>query len=189
MTKGNRTRGFELVARWKDSDIKFKAPARGSKKSACYDMFNNTGEDIVLAPNEISDAIPTGYKSYMLDDEVLKAFVRSGHGFGYSVRLANSTGFIDCVPAGTLISTPDGDIPVEKLMNQKHVIVYSYNEQTECIEEDMVDDIWIVNDKELLTITTEDDTTVTIPTTKEVLTKRGWIKAIQLTNTDEILSI
>lgn len=96
MKKQNRIRGFELVARWKDSDIDFIPPARGSKKSACYDMFNNTGEDIVLEPNEISGAIATGYKSYMLDDEVLKAYVRSGHGFSYSVRLANSTGIIDC---------------------------------------------------------------------------------------------
>lgn len=99
MENQTKTRGFELVERWKETDEKirkFKRPRRGSKKSACYDMFNNTGEDIILEPNQISDAIPTGYKSYMMDDEVLKAYVRSGHGFSYSVRLANSTGIIDC---------------------------------------------------------------------------------------------
>ena len=73
----------------------FKMPARGTKKSACYDIFNNTGEDIVLEPGEISGAITTYVKAYMLDDEVLMAYVRSGHGFKYSVRLANSTGIID----------------------------------------------------------------------------------------------
>jgi len=73
----------------------FTAPARGTKQSACYDIFNNTGSDIVLAPGELSGAITTYVKSYMLDDEVLMGYVRSGHGFKYSVRLANSTGIID----------------------------------------------------------------------------------------------
>jgi dUTP pyrophosphatase len=63
--------------------------------SACYDIFNNTGEDIILYPNEISSAITTKLKAYMLDDEVLMGYVRSGHGFKYSVRLCNSTAIID----------------------------------------------------------------------------------------------
>lgn len=91
-----RTRGFEIVARWANNSESIKHPSRGSKKSACYDMFNNTGKDIILEAGELSGAIPTCFKSYMMDDEVLKVYVRSGHGFKYSVRLANSTGIIDC---------------------------------------------------------------------------------------------
>jgi dUTP pyrophosphatase len=115
----SKIRGFEIVSKYKDdfvytqeeyeahidelnkddkpASVKrlFIKPHRATKKSACYDVYNQTGEDIVLAPNEMSGAITTYIKSYMLDDEVLKAFVRSGHGFKFSVRLANSTGIID----------------------------------------------------------------------------------------------
>lgn len=115
-----RNRGFEIVSKYQDKftfnydeyiteltkfnkregvgEVKslFIAPSRGTKKSACYDIFNNTGDNIIIEPGRMSGAITTYIKSYMLDDEVLMAFVRSGHGFKYSVRLANSTGIIDC---------------------------------------------------------------------------------------------
>lgn len=73
----------------------FKMPRRATRCSAGYDLFNNTGEDIVLQPNQTSEKISTGIIAYMQDDEVFSVFVRSGHGFKHSVRLANSTGIID----------------------------------------------------------------------------------------------
>ena len=92
-----RNRGFELVSKYSETfkEDEFKMPSRGTKKSACYDIFNNSGETIILQPGEMSGAITTYIKGYMLDDEVLMAYVRSGHGFKFSVRLANSTGIID----------------------------------------------------------------------------------------------
>lgn len=114
-----RNRGFELVSKYENEFVftmnefnkefdeqkqrdgteavkrLFIMPSRGTKQSACYDIFNNSGEDIILEPGELSGAITTYVKAYMLDDEVLMAYVRSGHGFKYSVRLANSTGIID----------------------------------------------------------------------------------------------
>ena len=89
----NRIRGFEIVSKYKDEII--KKPARGTKKSACYDIFNNTGDEIIIKAGELSSAFTTKVKAYMQDDEVLMAYVRSGQGFKYSVRLANSTGIID----------------------------------------------------------------------------------------------
>lgn len=88
-----KVRGFEIVNKYSSETIEM--PKRGTKKSACYDIFNNTGTDIVIEAGAITGAITTKVKSYMLEDEVLKAYVRSGHGFKYSVRLANSTGIID----------------------------------------------------------------------------------------------
>lgn len=73
----------------------FKMPARGTRGAAGYDLFNNTGADIVLQPNQTCDKIPTGVIAYMQDDEVFSLYVRSGHGFKHSIRLANSTGIID----------------------------------------------------------------------------------------------
>lgn len=73
----------------------FKMPRRSTKKSAGYDIYNNTGNDIILKPHKTSNKISTGIIAYMLDDEFFSIFVRSGHGFKYSARLANSTGIID----------------------------------------------------------------------------------------------
>ena len=73
----------------------FRRPNRGTELSAGYDIYNNTGADIVLQPGQTSDKIPTGLCSYMLGDEVLLLDVRSGHGFKYSIRLANTIGVID----------------------------------------------------------------------------------------------
>lgn len=88
-----KVRGFELVSKYVGEQVIM--PKRGTKMSACYDIFNNTGADIVIEAGAITSAITTKVKSYMLMDEVLMAYVRSGHGFKYSVKLANSVGIID----------------------------------------------------------------------------------------------
>ena len=90
-------RKFELVSKYIGTDIEKTAimPRRGTKFSACYDIFNNTGKDIVLQPGEISDTITTFIKIQMEDDEVCKFFVRSGHGFKFSLKLCNGTGIVD----------------------------------------------------------------------------------------------
>lgn len=73
----------------------FKMPRRSTKLSAGYDIYNNTGKDLVIKANRTSDKISTGVIAYMLQNEYLSVFVRSGHGFKFSARLANSTGIID----------------------------------------------------------------------------------------------
>lgn len=100
-THGNKQRGFELISK-KEFDKTFyqfnakyeelKKPKRATAKSAGYDCF--APFDFVLEPNE-EIKIPTGIRAYMLDDEVLFALPRSGHGFKYYIRLANTIGVID----------------------------------------------------------------------------------------------
>jgi dUTP pyrophosphatase len=96
-----KERGFELVSKeqftkdFEGLDIKYediKLPKRSTAKSAGYDCF--TPIDITLEPNE-EIKLPTGIRSYMLEDEVLFALPRSGHGFKYYLRLANTEGVID----------------------------------------------------------------------------------------------
>ncbi|HOA79659.1 MAG TPA: deoxyuridine 5'-triphosphate nucleotidohydrolase [Defluviitaleaceae bacterium] len=96
-----RQRGFEVISEemfnklFYPFDVKYeelKLPKRATAKSAGYDVF--TPIDIILEPNE-EIKLPTGIKSYMLDDEVLFAAPRSGHGFKYYIRLANTLGVID----------------------------------------------------------------------------------------------
>ena len=96
-----RLRGFEKISEeqmkkdfdkpeFKDAEIKL--PKRSTKESAGYDVF--APFDIALDPGaEIN--IPTGIRAYMQPGEVLMAFPRSGLGFKYYTRLANTVGIID----------------------------------------------------------------------------------------------
>jgi dUTP pyrophosphatase len=67
-------------------------PKRATALSAGYDVFSIV--TFTLLPNE-EIKLSTGIKSYMQNDEVLKAYPRSGLGFKYYSRLANTVGIID----------------------------------------------------------------------------------------------
>ncbi|MFW6015388.1 MAG: deoxyuridine 5'-triphosphate nucleotidohydrolase [bacterium] len=69
-----------------------KIPKRGTAMSAGYDVFTPFG--FTLKPKQDIN-IPTGLKAYMQPDEVLFAYPRSGMGFKYYVRLANTIGVVD----------------------------------------------------------------------------------------------
>lgn len=99
----NKVRGFEKISldQFKN-DIDYGkynityddiiAPKRATSKSAGYDVFSLF--DFILQPNgEIK--MPTGIKAFMQDGEVLEAYPRSGHGFKYHIKLANTVGVID----------------------------------------------------------------------------------------------
>jgi dUTP pyrophosphatase len=88
------SRKFEVISKYSFSD-EIKMPRRSTSKSAGYDIYNNTGYDIILEPGQLSDPITTYLKCRMADDNVLLILPRSGHGFKYSVRLANTVGVID----------------------------------------------------------------------------------------------
>ena len=98
----NKTRGFERVSilRWyadnpRENEMEVdevKLPVRATSGSAGYDIFST--QDCVLEPSEEIN-MPLGWKVYMLQDEVFKVHPRSGMGFKYYVRLANTTGIID----------------------------------------------------------------------------------------------
>ena len=69
-----------------------KLPQRATKYSAGYDIYAVT--DFTLNPGE-SIKIPTGINIHIDPDKFLMIVPRSGLGFRYGVRLANSTGIID----------------------------------------------------------------------------------------------
>jgi dUTP pyrophosphatase len=87
-------RKFELLNKYIGIED-FKMPCRSTKASAGYDIFNNTGEEIVLIPGQMSVAITTKLRAIFPESEVLQIYPRSSHGFKYSLKLANSVGIID----------------------------------------------------------------------------------------------
>jgi dUTP pyrophosphatase len=106
-----KIRGFEIVSKeqWvKDSEKAYRSqagtveyccsyddlrlPHRKTSRSAGYDVISPFS--FFLKPGD-SVLIPTGFKAYMLTDEVLVFHVRSSHGFKNFIRLANTTGIGD----------------------------------------------------------------------------------------------
>lgn len=110
-----RIRGFEIVTfsqwlwdKWNLTDEQLgkvidkeqiyqsyetiKLPKRATQRSAGYDLFSTV--DFELEPNE-EILIPLGIKIYMLQDEFFMVAPRSGMGFKYYIRLANTLGIID----------------------------------------------------------------------------------------------
>lgn len=117
-----RIRGFEKISEeqfmkdFEGIDVKYediKMPKRGTKWSAGYDIF--TPIKIELEPGQ-DIKIPTGLKVYMRPDEYLAALPRSGQGFKYYLRLANTEGVID---ADYRFSDNEGHFYV-KIRNEGH---------------------------------------------------------------------
>ena len=67
-------------------------PKRATKGSAGYDFF--APFDITLAPGQ-TIKIPTGIRTKMEDNWVLKLYPRSGLGFKFRLQLNNTVGIID----------------------------------------------------------------------------------------------
>lgn len=82
---------------WIEEEIKevydnIKLPTRGTCKAAGYDFYAPI--DIYI-PFGSSLVIPTGIRCQIKDEFFLDLNPRSGHGFKYGIRLANTRGIID----------------------------------------------------------------------------------------------
>jgi len=92
-----RTRGFEVVSRLEDENIKL--PERSTRLSAGYDFF--AYEDVIIPSvwNCLEHIKPvlvkTGVKCYMQEDEVLELFNRSSNPKKFGLIIPNSVGIID----------------------------------------------------------------------------------------------
>lgn len=84
-----KKRGFEIIKGFEDEAI---LPKRGTAKSAGYDFAAT--EEVTIKPGQ-TVLVKTGIKAYMLEDEVLKLYIRSSLGFKKNLMLANAVGIID----------------------------------------------------------------------------------------------
>lgn len=99
-----KTRGFEIAKGWEDKDINL--PVRKTRFSAAYDI--EAAEDIVIPPYEKGmkpTLIPTGIKSYMMEDEVLTLVPRSSAPKKQGIMFPHSQGVID----SDYYENPDND--------------------------------------------------------------------------------
>ena len=101
-----RKRGFEIVSKFKNEDINL--PVRKTNASAGYDfeaaeslivpsIWKILAEKVFIgeATGLKATLIPTGIKSYMLDDEYLQLSIRSGTALKTGLILANGVGIVD----------------------------------------------------------------------------------------------
>lgn len=89
-------RDFEFISEHQANedgvDLLDILPSRATKRSAGYDIISTL--DFTLNPGE-EIKIPTGLKVKMQENEVLFIVPKSGLGFKYYTRLANTIGVID----------------------------------------------------------------------------------------------
>lgn len=88
------TSGFDNVEKQEIEAMyeQIKLPKRATRGSAGYDFF--LPFDLILQPGETAK-IPTGIRSYMEPEFVLKLYPRSGLGFKFRLQLNNTVGIID----------------------------------------------------------------------------------------------
>lgn len=85
------------LSEWTEAELRelydgIQMPRRGTSGSAGYDIYAVT--DIYI-PHGEAVVIPTGLRCKIEDGWFLDLNPRSGHGFKYGIRLANTRGIID----------------------------------------------------------------------------------------------
>ncbi len=92
-----------------------------------------------------------------------------------------------CFVAGTLISTPKGLIPIENIEAGDHV--YSFNEETQEVSEQLVEQTFIRKISELIHITIGDETITTTPEHPFYMPQKGFVDAVDLRAGDQLLTV
>lgn len=99
----------------KDIYDNIKLPERGTAGAAGYDIYSPVDMSIPFGKSVV---IPTGLRCRIDEDWDLEIVPRSGSGFKYGIRLANTTGIID---SDYYSSSRDGHIMVKLVNNDPAV--------------------------------------------------------------------
>lgn len=92
-----------------------------------------------------------------------------------------------CFVAGTLISTPYGLIPIEQI--KAGDIVYSFDEDTELVSENIVEEVFVRETTELVNINVGSEAIRSTPDHPFYVPKKGFTNAAELRAGDILLSI
>lgn len=102
--------------------------------------------------------------------------------------LKNSLGIIDCVPLTANIKTKNGYVNLEQLIKNYETVI-SYNVENNHQEEDIINEIWKVGERETIQFEFDDGTSIEVTKSQLILTEFGWKEAITLNLEDEIISV
>jgi DNA polymerase-3 subunit alpha len=149
-------------------------------------------------PNNIIDlsAITSIYRPGPLSANVDKDYVaakETPHLVKYIHPIAKKTleptyGF--CLAGNSLVSTDNGEFTIEEIVEKKMIGISlpSYNTQTGDIEQDYIEDVKYMGEKQTYILQTEDGT-LELTADHIVFTKRGEVQVQNLTIEDEIICI
>ncbi len=162
-------------------------PTRAHDDDAAFDL--RAEKDMALELGEVK-AIPVGFTMALEKGWEGQIRPRSGLALKQGLTVKNSPGTIDCVTKDTKITTLSGKtITAEEIFSRNDKVpVMSFNEEDFIVEEDVITDCWVVNGKKLVEIQCEESEPLMISEENEIFTRRGWVKAKDITSNDEILS-
>lgn len=148
-----------------------------------FDLRSSNEEEIILQPQE-TKLIPTGLYFAIPSGFEMQIRPRSGLALKHGITVLNSPGTVDCFSKDMKILTPDG----EKNFINLDVgdIVFSFNEETNEFEKDIISKKFNKGELDILIIETENGV-LEITNNTPVLTKRGWVLGKELSEVDEIL--
>lgn len=94
-----------------------------------------------------------------------------------------------CLPAGTYVNTPNGEITIEKFSKGDSIFSYNFNNNT--VESDYVSDAWCSGKINCLNVYFNDSRNVEVGENHPfwVINKNNWIAAKDLEINDEVLDI
>lgn len=151
-----------------------------------YDIY--AVEDVNIRPHS-TITVPIGLDiGFIQKGYWIRIESRSGLFFRHGITAF--AGVVDnCVPKGTKIYTNKGHVNVETLLDEVDNHIFSFNEESREIEHDIIKDCWVVPNLNLTEILMDDGTSIKIPETKKIYTKRGWVEVKNLEESDEILGL
>ena len=150
--------------------------------SAGCDIF--TPEDFSINAGE-RKLVKTGFCISIMKGYEAQVRPRSGLALKKGITVLNSPGTIDCFSEDSLISTLEGKKFVKDLRINE--CIFSFNEETLQVERDIVSAIVDVGEKDTLTFTFDDNTTLTVTPGTLVYTLCGLKKAEDITDSDQII--
>lgn len=164
------------------SDANAISPSYAYPTDSGFDLYST--QEIIVRPLDRA-LVPTGLHIDIPDGYEIQVRSKSGLALNQGLMVLNSPGTVDCFSEDMKILTTSG----EKKINEIKIgeVVYSFNEETQSIEKDIITQIFDTESQEILVIETEMGILEVTPNS-EVYTTRGLILAKNLNENDEIIN-
>lgn len=156
--------------------------------SSGIDLRSSSEKRITINPGE-SALIPTGLFIELPNLTEAQIRSRSGLAARNNVFVLNSPGTIDCIPLHEKIKTPEGYFSLQYIIENSIQGILSFNEQNNVEEEDKINSVWAVGEKDTFEIEFEDGTKIITTENQLLLTPLGWEKVSDLKEKSEVYSL